>query len=63
MTKRGTSFERTEIEKVNADYIRQAHGENGMAIVTLDEQGTVFLSDQIKAAFSPGSVWCSRRKI
>ncbi|OAZ60649.1 Fructosamine kinase FrlD [Bacillus siamensis] len=27
------------LEKVNADYIRQAHGENGMAIVTLDEQG------------------------
>lgn len=28
-----------KLEQVNADYIRQAHGENGMAIVTLDEQG------------------------
>lgn len=52
-----------KLEQVNADYIRQAHGENGMAIVTLDEQGTAFLSDQIKAAFSPGFASRFRRKM
>ncbi|MBT2574808.1 fructoselysine 6-kinase [Bacillus sp. ISL-51] len=28
-----------KLEKVNTDYIRQAYGENGMAVVTLDERG------------------------
>ena len=28
-----------KLEKVNADLIRRAYGENGMAVVTLDERG------------------------
>lgn len=39
-----------KLEKVNADLIRRAYGENGMAVVTLDERGTGYLPDQIKAA-------------
>jgi hypothetical protein len=30
-----------KLEKVNADLIRRAYGENGMAVVTLDERGEV----------------------
>lgn len=51
-----------KLEKVNADFIRQAHGENGMAIVTLDEQGDRIFVRSNKGVSSRVSVLCFRKR-